>query len=213
MREQARMARDAASRVEEKAQFSTPSDPHEKGGYYGAAATEAGAGAVGLTRAAVKAAPKLVSAARKLHPREVLRALNQIEKESLEGLHIGSSGPRRDNCVACVVADLKGEGWTAQVVEAKYGYTGKERGFTEAMAKAYVQEATGSTLSARPVAFASAKAPAGEYVIFAGREHVIRGRIDASGAKAIWDPQTGERFKQFTDVTTKYGGSRAYRVE
>ncbi|MEO1172944.1 MAG: hypothetical protein AAFX94_12980, partial [Myxococcota bacterium] len=149
--------------------------------------------------------------------------------------HIGATVPprlapvnpsgRRDNCTACTVAELlnrRGDTdlWTADLVEATFGYTGRERGFVGPDSLEYISTATGVSFSAKPAAFMDPSAPAGDYVIFWGRNgelmHVTYGHIAPDGTKTIHDPQINRDFtwvqmaQRFSHATEGPGGGRAF---
>lgn len=138
--------------------------------------------------------------------------LKQAEKEN----PVNPSN-RRDNCLACVVAQVlnsmnpsSGE-YTADDIERKYGYTGAERKIQLPVATEYIQKATGLRVG-KLIDWQNTTAP-GHYIIFGGRDnalqHIVYGSISPEGKKVIFDPQIQKEWS-YNSFIGKYTGIRTY---
>lgn len=128
---------------------------------------------------------------------------------------------RMDNCTACVAANIankiQGRGIedliTAQQIEAKWGYTGVEKGLSEADSLAYIEKATGTTAVKIPML--APDAPQGHYALFgtsihSGRGHVMYGQVLPNGKAYFYDPQIGGKALTYDYLRNVYKDMRTY---
>lgn len=148
-------------------------------------------------------------------------ALGHVGTTRGGGLSAINTSGRLDNCTACTTAKVlngveglvDGEGWTANAVEAKFGYTGRERNFSLGKSVSYIENATNTT--AKPAAFMDSGAEAGHYVVFprvAGQpvQHVIYGQVLEDGTRYLFDAQIGKTMNWSEMVKTYSGGAKTF---
>jgi hypothetical protein len=133
---------------------------------------------------------------------------------------INPSG-RQDNCTACTTAGILNglsgsDMWTADLVEAHFGYTGASRAFTEFQSLGYIENATG--LRGTRAAFMDADALVGYYAVFPRAnysgvaEHVIYGQVFPNGQRYLFDAQEGTR-QTWQEMLKQYNAARAYYLK
>ena len=129
---------------------------------------------------------------------------------------------RNDNCTACVSAVIYDsmEGYfkyTADDMERIFGYTGRERGFTVEDSLEYIEKATGLQATSNAVTMMGKEALVGHYAIFTrwsggGYQHVLYGRVTATGKAIVFDPQSLEHMT-YQQMMQRYGKARPHRLE
>jgi hypothetical protein len=156
--------------------------------------------------------------------------INTVPSESLD--HIGAAGAgkfsyvnplsRMDNCIACTAAHIINkmnneteDVMTAEAVESKKGYTGREQKFTLEQALKYIENATET--ASKLIGFMDDPGIIGHYAIFPrvhGERctHVIYGEIPTDGIRYIYDAQTGETMS-WDEMRGRYNYALTYYLE
>ncbi|WKB55622.1 LysM peptidoglycan-binding domain-containing protein [Eleftheria terrae] len=125
----------------------------------------------------------------------------------------------RYNCTACVSANITNKLMrngpadlvTADMIELRFGPTGREMQFSEAQSVAYIERATGTTAVRTPIG--APNAPVGNYAVYAKTEdggHVLYGQVLPSGKYYFYDPQLGGGAMTLDQARAAYNLQRTY---
>ncbi|CAN7588817.1 hypothetical protein [Rhizobacter sp. LjRoot28] len=127
----------------------------------------------------------------------------------------------RYNCTACVSANITNKLMgnapadlvTADMIELRFGSTGRQMQFSEAQSLAYIERATGTSAVKMPIG--APNAPTGNYAVYATTAdggHVLYGQVLPNGKYYFYDPQIGGRAMTLEQARGTYNLLRTYHM-